>query len=298
MSKLATLLLVTVLAVSILVVVGSVFAQSPPAPTAPEFTVKFVNASYAVTTTNSYTGVDETEQVSNNSIEITITNQPFSHQDYQIYYNVRVKPRFEENWTEVYPVRNTTSSLNDVGDYSYFSYAEYINDDSPSKSKSGYTIIVFPVVPTNLYLASGYDIQRHYSGSDGQEDSISGFLSAIPDNGQLDFQVKALVGHDSQRWVIEHPFYPSIGGHFTPAVAYDTSSGWSSTQTVTIGEIPTPTPTTTSTPQQTPTTSPDQTSTHSSEPTQPEFTAIIGATILAVVIGAGLGLLIYLIKRK
>jgi len=59
MKKSATLLLVTVLVVSSLVVVGSVCAQSVPAPSAPEFTVKFVNASYTVTTTNSYTGVND-----------------------------------------------------------------------------------------------------------------------------------------------------------------------------------------------------------------------------------------------
>jgi hypothetical protein len=45
-------------------------------------------------------------------------------------------------------------------------------------------------------------------------------------------------------WVIQHPFYPTIGGYFAPATAYDSTSGWSNTQTVTISETsPTSTPT-------------------------------------------------------
>ena len=59
-------MLFSLLVLSGLVMVDSVFAQSYTQPAVPEFTVKFVNASYTVTTRNSYTGVDETEQVSNN----------------------------------------------------------------------------------------------------------------------------------------------------------------------------------------------------------------------------------------
>jgi hypothetical protein len=55
-------------------------------PSVPEFTVKFVNASYSVTTTNPYTGVNEIQQISNNSIEVKINNQPFDYSNIQIYY--------------------------------------------------------------------------------------------------------------------------------------------------------------------------------------------------------------------
>lgn len=280
MGKCAALTLVIVLAVSSLFMIGSVFAQSTPKPSVPEFTVKFVNASYTVTITNAYTGLDETKQISNNSIEIAITNQPFNYSDYQIYYNLRVKPRFADNWTEIYPIQNRTSSYN--GDDT-FSYAEYVSPDSPTQPSSGYTLISFPVVPTELYGASGYDVQRYYSGYEGEEGRIFAFLSAIPDGAELDFQVEALVGHASQRWVIDHPLYPTIGGHFAPAVAYDETSRWSNTQTVTIGESQTPTPT----------------PTPSQEPQQTEqVEAILGVAIVVAVFGAGLGLLIYLIKRK
>jgi hypothetical protein len=257
-----------------------------PKPSVPEFTVKFVNASYSVATTNPYTGVNETQQISNNSIQVTVKNQLFDYSNNQIYYNIRTKPRFADNWTEIYPIRNMTSSYNGDGT---FSYAQYINDDSPPQSKSSFTVITFPVVPTELYSASGYDIQRYYSGGEGQEGMYSAFLSAIPAGGQVDFQVQALVGHESQRWVIEHPFYPTIGGHFAPAVAYDETSDWSNTQTITIGESQTPTPSPTATPTSTPYQEPQQTA-------QTEI--IIGAAIVVAVLGAGLGLLIYFIKRK
>ena len=68
MGKLSTLLFIAVLALSSLVMVDSAFAQSIPKTSVPEFTVKFVNASYTITTTNSYTGLDETELICNNSI--------------------------------------------------------------------------------------------------------------------------------------------------------------------------------------------------------------------------------------
>ena len=67
MSKTIALMLFALLVLSRSVMVGSVFAQSLTKPSIPEFTVKFVNASYTITTTNSYTGLDETEQVRNNS---------------------------------------------------------------------------------------------------------------------------------------------------------------------------------------------------------------------------------------
>jgi hypothetical protein len=56
------------------------------------------------------------------------------------------------------------------------------------------------------------------------------------------------VGHDSQAWYVQHPFTPEYGGFYEPAVAYDSDSGWSNTQTATINSISpsaslTPTPT-------------------------------------------------------
>jgi hypothetical protein len=258
-----------------------------PKPSIPEFTVKFVNASYTVTTTNPYTGVDETQQISNNSIEVTIKNQPFDYSNngltYPVYFDIRVKPHFSGNWTEVYPLQNRTSSYEN----GTFSYAEYVSPDSPHQSKSSYITISFRVVPTELYGESGYDVQRYYSGYEGEEGTYFAFLSAVPLYGQVDFQVEALVGHDSQRWVIDHPLYPWIGGHFTSAIAYDGTSGWSNTQSITIGESQTPTTSSAATPTPTP----------SQEPQQAEQEIITGVAIAAAAIIAFL-VIIYIIKRK
>jgi hypothetical protein len=108
MNKRATLLLITVLAVSSLIVVKSAFAQSIPKPSVPEFTVKLVAHPYDVPTTyttDPYTGENITYpgyHVENRSIESTIKNQPSVWgENYTLYYNVRVKGYFEKNWTEL-----------------------------------------------------------------------------------------------------------------------------------------------------------------------------------------------------
>jgi len=246
--KSLALALILVMAISCagLLVVKPTSAQSIPNPSVPQFTIKFVNASYASTTTNSYTGQSQTQLIDNNSIEITIKNQPFNYSNngstYQIYFNMRVKPHFSniDNWTEVYPLENLTSSY--AGENG-FPYAWYLLPETPPQSNQTYTTIAFPVVPTEDYGASGYDVQRPNTGYNAW---LPTFLDAIPSGAQLDFQVQTLVGHNSTYWVIQHPFTPTIGGYSAPAAAYISSSGWSNTQTITIGETtstsPTPTP--------------------------------------------------------
>ena len=86
MSKALALMLFTLLAFSSLSVVSSVFAQSIPKPSVPEFTLKYIDNSYDVppsttTTIDQYTGKEIVTttpgyHVENKSIEITITNQP------------------------------------------------------------------------------------------------------------------------------------------------------------------------------------------------------------------------------
>ena len=229
--------LVCILAISFtsLLIVKHADAQAIPAPSVPQFTVKFVNASYTVTTTNTYTGQSQTQLINNNSIEIMIENQPFDYSNnglnYEIHFNIRIKPHFSDtdNWTEVYPLENLTSSPANAN--GIFPYAWYVY--SPVQSNSTSTIIDFQVEPTDVYQTAGYDIY----GTP---------FSGIPIDSQLDFQVEALVGHNSTYWYIQPPFSLTVGGFSVPAVAYDSASGWSNTQTVTIGEMastsPTPTP--------------------------------------------------------
>jgi hypothetical protein len=89
-------------------------------------------------------------------------------------------------------------------------------------------------------------------------------------NAEVDFQVQAYIGY-RDRGV--------YSGGIMPYEFYGEKSGWSNAQTLTFAEGQTPAPT----PQETP---------------QTEQELIIGVAITVAVIGAGLGLLIYLIKRK
>ena len=253
-SKIFPLILILTIVISGigLMTVKPAIAQMMPTTATPQFTIKFLNASYNETTTNSYTGQSQTQLISNNSIEITIKNQPLDYSNnnlvYQIYFDIRARPHFSNNWTELYPLENLSSSLNN----GIFSYAQYIDDSLP-QSNSSHTVVTLPVLPTNLYEASGYDIQTYYSGNENRYGGYGSFFTAIPYHGQLDFQVQALIGHNSTYWYIQHPLFPTYGGFYEPAIAFDSASGWSSTQTVSIGNnsissstsstaTPTPTP--------------------------------------------------------
>ena len=109
-----------------------------------------------------------------------------------------------------------------------------------------------------------------------------------PVGGEEDFQVKAEAGY-------LYPHYQGLIQTGTYFASYG-ESDWSDTQTITIIESQTPTSPPEITP--TPTASPAPTSTPYQEPQQTEQDIIIGVAITTIVIGAGLGLLIYLIKRK
>ena len=225
MNKQFIILLILVATASSLLVVKPAFS-SVAKPSVPEFTVKFVYASYDVTTTNPYTGLDETERISNDAIEITVKNQPFDYPDYQLYYNVRIKPHFADNWTDA-----RTSML---------------------QSNSSYTIIAFPVVPTNNYRETGYDLQN----------TGNNVFRALPDGSQLDFQVKAFIGHYEGRWV---PHMWGGYGDYVEDLVIEAESDWSETQTVTISAL---------------------------------LSQLLYATLIVLLSVASLGLVIFLIKRK
>lgn len=174
-----------------------------PKPSVPEFTVELVDYSYDVPPTykiDEYTGKTVVDtggyRVENLTIQITITNQPFSYSSndttYHLYYNVRVKGHFGQDWKEKYAwERYATPSTK----------AKYVS--GPIQSDSEHTIV--------LLSASGYPVDT-----------------------QLDIQVQAVVGHDSWVFVNDHPLAPYPIGHSEPAVAFDVASNWSSTQTLTI----------------------------------------------------------------
>jgi hypothetical protein len=194
-----------------LLIVKPVDAQTIPKPSVPEFSLKYVDRSYdiptttiATTTTDPYNGKTTTTyttkegyHVGNHTVEFTIKNQPYVKNENasELFYNFRFKGNYQNE--------------------------SYWKTEPPPSGNFGI----------------------YYQASNGAETVISLSLEqmasdyymttpAIPDGGQIDFQVQALVGHNV---------------HLDTAVAFDGErSDWSSLQTVTIpathtSPIPTPT---------------------------------------------------------
>jgi hypothetical protein len=119
-----------------------------------------------------------------------------------------------------------------------------------------------------------YSNQGKYSSTDGLKMTSQGMYITFPPQAKIDFQVEAMIGYTAR--VVE--------GDMAPWYFFGEKSGWSNTQTIAIESE--------ATEMLSPATTPTQ------EPTRTEFTAIIGATILAVIVGVGLGLLVFKIRRK
>jgi hypothetical protein len=299
-----TQILIIVVSCPILLIANPTSAQTIAKPSIPEFTIKIVDASYSTTTVNPYTGLEETKQTSNISIEIKITNQQFGYSNSQIYYNIRAKPSFGNDWVEAYPLQNRSSSpINSDGT---FTMALYVNDNSPQSTPIS-TTLPFPIEQTSIYGQSGnfYNIQKRYH-FEGDDQQYFSFVTDIPEGGKVDFQIEAILGHNSTYWYIQHPLYPEYGGLYQSAIAYDSTSGWSNTQTISIpdGKItvssspnPTQSPTTTSTTTSS-TTSPDTNSDSTGSITLPLniFVAIIAVT--AVVVAIAVALLALTFRRR
>jgi len=186
-----------------------------PKPSVPEFTV---------------------QQTDNNTIEITIKNQPFDSNNtyhYSFFYNVRIKTN-EENWTDLYNAE----------------------DGYPTQSNSDYTVLSYRLGESAYYPPADYPL------------SPSMKVGILPTNGQVDFQVQAMIGY-RDRGV--------YSDGIMPYVIKGEKSGWSNTQTLTIAESHAPTSTPIPNPYQTP---------------------IIGVALVVIAFAAGIGVLIYRIKRK
>jgi hypothetical protein len=196
-------------------VVESVNAQTAPKPSAPQFTVALVNHAYVVpASTDPYTGVTSgPDTYCNWTIELSITNQAYGYtvdgKACHIYYGVQMKPHYatyEDNWT--------TANY----DYSY----DYTLDEEVPEDNASHPFISTQI--TTPQSNSGHTIinlgQRYYAPQDV--------------GTKIDFRVKAFVGHDAQylTWAGEHMF--DIYREATDGVAYDCSSDWSSTQTLTV----------------------------------------------------------------
>ena len=125
---------------------------------------------------------------------------------------------------------------------------------------------------TDLYQPGKIEDGHYINTTDYPPQSNSEYtiLSFDLSGAQLDFQVEALVGHNSSVFVPDHPLAPWIGGQYEPAIAYDKSSSWSNTQTITEHASST--------------SSSSQTSEPTSTPIVPEFSTLMILQFFAVVI--------------
>jgi hypothetical protein len=119
-SKGFSLLLVVILAVSSLIMLESELAQSIATPSVPEFSVRYVDNSYYVSTSTTITDQYSNSRVvqgyvENKTIEFSIKNQAFTPytipynssdpyntgQTVNLIFNIRMKRTLESNWTYI-----------------------------------------------------------------------------------------------------------------------------------------------------------------------------------------------------
>jgi hypothetical protein len=242
MSKSVVALLLTVaLTASLFIFKVAPASAATPKPSVPEFTLKYVDYSYDVPPKTTST----TDPYTN---EKTTTTTPGYH---------------VENKTIQATINNNLS-------------ASYYNFRYKGRYEDEWSYYPFdPNASLAYMLPDAYAVPYKPSTSDYTVAALpSYYFEDIPENGEVDVQVQALFG--------DFRAVPYVHLFPLPAPTYDfyfegTTSDWSNTQTVTIGESKTPTP---------------------SLVTPEIVNIILGAVIVAVVFGAALGLLIYLIKRK
>lgn len=282
-SKSLALTLILVVATSSLsIIVNPASAQVVTKPSIPEFIAKYVDYSYDIPPTygtDEYTGktvvTKQGEHIDNRTVEITITNQPFTPYNdsngnmINRFYDVRYKGSYTENWTTMFRNQTQLSGIGYANPYMTFGYA--VQDYS-----SQYTAVIYQLT------------------------------WQIPTNGQMDFQVEALEGYTRETSYDGHIFFAYAGFTF-----YGQESGWSNTQTIKLGEnevsttTPIPTPTITSTPNSTlnnPTTTPspngNQQQIGESAGISIPLTTFLLVVVVFVAIIAGLFLVLYRRTRK
>jgi hypothetical protein len=249
--KSISLLLILLLAISVgPLIIKPTNAQSIPKPAVPEFTVNVIHSS----------GFNGTLQYDNITLVIAIKNQQFNYSINgtlcKIFYDIRIKYHSYQDWewaelcqTSTYYEKEFTSYLQE--------HLEFVTNNTPAQSNSEYSIIPL----------------TYYDPSIGDQ----GISYKINTNATIDIQVKAYVAHSTQGWVAYQQNAPCLGGQFMNVTALDSSSNWSSTQTITIPAI---------------STSPSPTIPNSS-PTVPEFPIITIVPLLGAITST-----IIILKKK
>ncbi len=269
-SKGFSFLFVVILAVSSVIIVESVFAQSIPKPTVPEFSVKYFDRSYDIPTTygvDTYTGktvvTKEGYHVQNKTIIVTIQNQPFNRytdsngSTIGLYYKIGSKGHFGSDW----------------GTYSIF-YQHNLDSSVGIYYQSSYD-------STDLVAVFGLQ------GNNGSE-YFGQTLPQIADGGEIDFRVQAYTAYFITVQDTPNPF--NIRHPYHDEQIITGSSDWSNVQTIRVpeGSVTTSTPQTptlteTTTPTTTtPTLTPTAPDTNSNSITLPLNTFIIIIAVFAV----------------
>ena len=214
------------------------------APSAPEFTLDFVESPYSVPPTyaiDQYTGKNVTDQpgytVENKSIVVTIKNQEIRYSSfydgtkYYMAYEVAVKGHYGEAWKILHFDRTCPIT-------------EYLSEDFPKASNSDYTVLYVPV-------------------------------DNYPVDAQLDVKLQAYIGHEAVVQVIDRPAglfgYVPADTHDEDGIKFDTAGEWSEIQTITL---------------------------NTPHPETDQLNLILTGVLIMIPIVAGLGLLIYISKRK
>ena len=258
LTKSFSLLLLLLLAASSLIIVKPTFAQSIPKPSVPQFTVQYIDyiTNIAPTTsTNPYSGENVTTSYGstfyNETVVFTLKNQPFtpyndSNGNYiGIYYNFRYKGQYEDQWTYT-PFNPDELTAAPWGGWLFRHSLPYF-----PQSSSDHTTFVFTLTDFVPYNSP-----------------------ALPDGGQLDFQLQAQIGNIS--YASEGT--QSLGNYYRFT---GESSDWSNTQTLNINYNLNSTASNASL---NPTLSPSPQPT--STPTVPEFSWLALLPLLASVLGA------------
>jgi hypothetical protein len=190
------------LTITCLFSVEPVFAQTPPKPSTPEFSLKFIQTSETITHIDPYTGEKTYETIDKNTIEVKIKNQSFKEKlndvKYYLFYTVTVRGHFSQP--------STANSFTE-----YYQFYAYSFNDYPQ----GY--------PHNMLQASN---------SEYTTISIKG---DYPPNAQIDVTVVAMLMHDGE--VRRYSHLADLEGYLTAGVVLGETNY--SEQTFTLPNYPT-----------------------------------------------------------
>jgi hypothetical protein len=252
------LILIMVIPSLSLLTIKTASAQTIPTPSVPQFTAKFIDASYNKTSIDPYSGQQVTQFILNRTIEIIIQNQPlatYNSSGISFYYNIRMKGHFENTWTNV---STPTEGLL-----------------LPSSSK------------TTVYSYT----EGQFSNAPPAYNIGNFFFQPNPNStAEIDIQVEAMIGSLQ----IVYPSNPFGFGSYPYSNFVGQESGWTNTQTLTIPAISSSTSPASTTSTQSSTSTPARSASNALLLPTTTIALIVIAFLLAIIIA----LLLYIRKQN